>query len=83
MHLHTHVNGYCISTVGEYRQTPTDTNFTTIGYDRLYETMVFELDDEGAPVSMSELDMEPYNTLSAAEEGHMKMCRKWARKGKK
>ena len=76
MHLHTHVNGYCISTVGELIIDPNGTEFETIGCERLYETMVFKETADG-DIECNELDFEGYNDLRAAEEGHMDMCRKW------
>ncbi len=80
-HLHTHVGKYCVSTVGEYhpghdREGPKQ----TIGLDRYFETMVFELTPGGEIKSHNELEMEGYNEPEDAMKGHMKMCRKWARK---
>lgn len=61
----------------------------TIGCDRLFETMVFRA---GKPcvskgcacnlpeISGSELDFIGSNDRKAASEGHMKLCRKWAKK---
>ena len=55
-HMHTHVNGYCVSTVGDYRvrvknrpaEEPED-----VGFNRLYETMVFQIEKDGRSVSKS------------------------------
>ena len=59
-----------------------------VGYGRKYETMVFEA---GAPcadakcgcglpsIGGSELDARGYNSAKDAREGHMKLCRKWAK----
>lgn len=81
-HLHTHIGKYCVSTIGEYHprsaghrgmEEPTE-----IGCDRIYETMVFELGEDGKPESWSEIDMHGYSERSEAAAGHMKMCRKYA-----
>jgi hypothetical protein len=80
MHLHTHVNGYCVSTVGELRAKPDDEEFTPIGHNRLYETMVFKEDESASVSDWSEIDFEGYNDLREAEAGHIKMCEKWARR---
>lgn len=104
-HLNTYVNGYIISTIGEYvpdsrirkiirdsrgRQTnlqgdaeEADFGFEEIGYQRLYETMVFygRKNKSGCcPYEMtsgSELDMKGYNTAEAAYRGHLAMLKKW------
>lgn len=73
-HLHTHVRGYCVSTVGDYRpwlDEPPD----EIGYGRLYETMVFRLQGDG-DIDPREFHMEPYNDDESANQGHMDVC--WA-----
>ena len=82
--LSTYVNGYIISTVGEYVPNSNSKKFTEIGYNRTYETMVFkaiESDSECCPyeadVTNDELDMEGYNTAKDAMNGHYKMCEKW------
>lgn len=60
--------------------------YQEIGYDRKYETMVFEITGEecqcgcGLPkIVPSELDSSSYNDAKAATEGHEKICRKWER----
>lgn len=52
-HMHTHVNGWCVSSVGEYRpKNHRGCKTEPIGYGpapkggRLYETMVFALVDD-------------------------------------
>lgn len=90
--LNTYINGYIISTVGEYvpianweRQ-----EFEQIGLDRLYETMVFPAEkrkEKGTccpyrAKTGSELDFAGYNSPNDAYAGHMKMLRKWSKKKK-
>ena len=72
-HLHTHVNGYCVSTVGEYFVRSEDTAPTTIGPERLYETMVFVLDAAGEPDYWDNVDFGAYNDRDAASRGHALM----------
>ena len=77
-HLHTHVNGYCVSTVGDYRTARQASKPEEIGCGRLYETMVFKLDDDGVNVSdHTELWCEPYNDRDAANAGHIELVKKW------
>lgn len=60
--------------------------FMEIGYNRIYETMVFEAiktEDECCPYrqeSGSEVDFDSYNDAGEAREGHMKMCKKWSKR---
>lgn len=85
-HLTTKIGKYLISSVGEfvadYLKNP---KCETIGYNRLYETMVFEAGKPcecgcGLPeISGSELDMNGYNTAKDATEGHNKLCKKWSK----
>ncbi len=65
--------------------------FEEIGYQRLYETMVFRAGKPctdpkcncGLPaIDGSELDFAGYNGARAATEGHLALCRKWARSRK-
>lgn len=63
--------------------------YEEIGYNRTYETMVFELNGKvceskecqcGLPeIIPSELDTMGYNDGGAATKGHMAMCHKWAK----
>lgn len=62
--------------------------FEQIGYDRLYETMVFKAGKPcdsaecgcGLPaISGSELDFLGYNDAKSATDGHMRLVRKYAR----
>lgn len=61
--------------------------YEKIGYDRLYETMVFGAEQSAdglcCPWRMadaSELDMAGYNRPEDAFRGHMEMCERWAAK---
>jgi hypothetical protein len=90
-HLTTLVNGtHIVSMVGEYVQ-PGDEKkdaperYTTIGHQRLYETMVFTTAGETCPCgcelptpdSWSEIDFAGYNSAKDATEGHDAMCAKY------
>ena len=87
-HLCTVVGKYIVSTVGAYYQKGEDKKPTEIGAGRLYETFVFKVGKGecdcgcGLPsvVDWSEIDADSYNDARAANEGHLKMCRKYARK---
>jgi hypothetical protein len=81
-HLHTHVNGYCVSTVGEFypnggREVK---DMDTVGLGRLYETMVFPLDEMGGVTDWSGLWTEGYNDRDAANAGHAAMLDEWSRR---
>lgn len=61
--------------------------YEKIGWDRLYETMVFPAksnQDDGKhccpwlAADWSELDTRGYNDSEAAARGHLEMCEKWA-----
>lgn len=81
----TDVGRYRISSIGEYVAPaivePTRGRFTEIGYNRLYETMVFRLSDIictcgcDAPEihDWSEVAFRGYNSRTEAEEGHEAM----------
>ena len=84
--LCTQVGKYLISTVGEYFR---ENKREMIGSNRYLETMVFKAGESckesscmcGQPkIDGSELDFDGYNTAGEALKGHMKMCRKWAKK---
>jgi hypothetical protein len=91
-HLCTKVGKYLISTVGDYRSSldKEDDKPREIGCNRLYETMVFLAGKRcvvehcrcGQPSlkTASEIDFAGYNVAGDAQRGHMKMCRKYARK---
>lgn len=61
--------------------------YEQIGFNRLFETMVFKAGKRcadpdcncGLPeIASSELDFEGYNTAGDAASGHVRMCHKWA-----
>ena len=86
--LNTYVNGYIISTVGEYKQSDQKESdpFRTIGCDRLYETMVFKAvksKHKCCPYRQktgSNIDFRGYNDAAKAYNGHLAMVKKWQRK---
>lgn len=63
--------------------------FESVGYNRLYETMVFRLTGYclcgcGRPEHNSkELDFAPYNDRKAATTGHERLVRKWEKQALK
>jgi hypothetical protein len=86
-HLCTQVGKYLVSTVGEYYPDRNQTKPEEIGCDRLYETMVFEAGEPcaakgcgcGLPdISGRDLECAGYNRRGDANEGHLKMCEKYA-----
>ena len=86
----TMIPGYYISTVGEFRRNPTDKEFSTVGYRRLYETYVFRwsgarcADPEchcggvPEPESWAEIDSLPANTRAEAIANHEALVTKWS-----
>ena len=85
-HIHTHVNGYCVSTVGEYRPPYIEAGkgWEEIGYGRIYETMVFKLPNNASCGNSGkhiedygELECVGYNDHDAANAGHEAMCTKY------
>ena len=87
-HLCTKVGRYLVSTVGEYYPTGAKKP-EEIGINRLYETFVFKAGKPctakdcgcGLPeINGIEIDSLGYNDRKSANEGHMKLCRKYARK---
>jgi hypothetical protein len=77
-HLHTHVNGYCVSTVGEYYPRGRGEPQEEVGHQRLYETMVFPLIEDGTePASYGALEMRPYNDRDSANAGHLEAVKRW------
>lgn len=89
-HLNTYVGGYIVSTVGEYDPKQQGWGkFQQLGIGRLYETMVFkankekESDAQCCPYTINvseEVDFDGYNDPVSAYKGHLKLCRKWAKK---
>jgi hypothetical protein len=85
-HLNTYVNGYIISTVGEYKsQIESESEeFDDIGANRKYETMVFKAkkSDVGccpyeAIIEGESLEFEGYNDPLEARIGHIELCKKY------
>ena len=98
--LNTCVGDFIVSTVGEYKPDPAtlavlkkagDTykhpqGWREIGFNRLYETMVFVAESHDDPIQCcpyraaewGEKDFAAYNTANDAMKGHMEMCEKWA-----
>lgn len=85
-HIHTHVGGYCVSTVGEYMppHVEREDEWEDIGYGRKYETMVFRLAGSTCGYGIgkhiddhNELEVVGYNDHDAANEGHEAMCQKY------
>lgn len=88
--LATYVNGFIISSVGEYK--PMFSNkpdWQEIGWGRTYETMVFKArkatgENECAAClyvvsDFSNIDMEGYDSAKAAYAGHIAMCEKYSK----
>lgn len=79
------VNGYIVSTVGDYRPEFANGEQETIGYNRYFETMVFR--DSGRrceisdcpcgcvpePADFHEIAFEGYQTEAEARYGHARM----------
>lgn len=90
-HRHTEINGYRISSVGDYYRHGCDER-QTLGAapDSFFETMVFRLgkgqsaNNEGcgcrAVADWTALDCVRYATAGDAQKGHEKMVAKYARK---
>lgn len=81
-HLHTHVGGYCVSTVGCWHPVDGDRGKPeTIGVNRFYETYVFRL--EGKHHNDSEIDSLTYQDVdfdkiaAQVNAGHLEMCLKY------
>lgn len=81
--LNTYVGKYIVSTVGEYITDRGDEE--ELGFDRKYETMVFEAhksENKCCPYEIDaskEVEMVGYNTAGDAYEGHQKLCEKWSK----
>ena len=86
-HLHTHFNGWCVSSVGEYKPAelagdewePLGASFDDRG-GRLYETMVFALVGDDHPERWTSHSMKPAWSREEADQNHaaivedMKTC---------
>lgn len=79
-HLHTHVNGYCISSVGEYHprseRGSAAGQMMPIGSERFYETLVFKITAAGIP-SSDEIDGIGSTGRDEAQREHMAMVAKY------
>lgn len=70
---------FIISTVGDYRETPTSTE-GSLGYDRTFETMVFTAQKctcgcgGWIPSCFREIDSAGYDNPDEATRGHYAMC---------
>ena len=85
-HLATFVNGFLVSTVGEYRPVSDDNTYRPLGLesDDFYETMVFatqDCEDEPQVMSWSELYCERYATPAAANAGHSRVVARYGATG--
>lgn len=80
----TEIGGVLVSTVGDYHSPRDDPEMHTIGYQRFFETYVFELTAESLgdcgchEWTGGEIDSEGYQEAGDARNGHMAMCEKWA-----
>lgn len=82
-HLATRVNGFLISTVGDYRPDGKKPEPLGAEKDSLFETFVFRCggdDIYGNPniADYAEIDVERYAKSNAAERGHYRYCEKYA-----
>jgi len=82
--LNTYINGYIVSTVGEYKPNEKSKKYEQIGWDRIYETMVFKAKKGEtqccpftADIEGGEIDMKGYNCADTAMKGHYIMCEKY------
>ena len=85
--LHTKIGKFIVSTIGDYhpdKDGPMDT--IGAGKDAFFETFIFlaaKTNQECGcpqPETWEEIDSERYATHEAANKGHIKYCRKYARK---
>lgn len=79
----SYINGFIISTVGEYFPESTGV-MEVIGHKRFYETMVFKAKESDAcpdcPYSVADwdnLDFDEYNLKQDAIDGHKRMVDKY------
>lgn len=83
-HLATKIGNYIVSTVGEYFPPQALDKPTNIGWNRIYESMVFKIEGTcecgcGLPkISGSEIEANGYNDAKAATLGHRAMCERVA-----
>ena len=88
----TYVNGFIVSTIGEYIPRYSDAdqgsekNWEQIGCDRLYETEVFRAKKSKHKCCpyvirvQHQMDFAPYNKADDANAGHEAMVKKWSTK---
>lgn len=76
--LHTRVGKWRISTIGDWRPEYAQGEQRDIGWGRAYETMVFELGDDGEPVDWSERETDGYSTEEEARAGHEAMVARYS-----
>lgn len=86
--LNTYVGGYIVSTIGEYVPgSYCSTEWEEIGSGRLYETMVFKAKKikeaccSYEAIVSEQVDFEGYNDAGSATKGHMRLCKKWVKRG--
>lgn len=83
--LNTYVNGFIISTVGEYVPYSEKKEFVEIGFGRKYETYVFHAqksEHNCCPYELTdaqEIDGKGYNDAGDAREGHMELVEKYSK----
>jgi hypothetical protein len=93
-HLATQVGRVLVSTIGDYKPSGISSGvlrenaegFAEIGWQRFYETYVFELSDMPCPCGCdmmqvekwSEIDSHGWQSRAEANRGHIEMCQKWA-----
>jgi len=83
-HLHTKIGPYKISTVGAFYPNENSKRMQEIGWDRDYETYVFDGDDlseiDGDGISLDkDAKGNPYLADELAEKMHMKYCIKYSK----
>jgi hypothetical protein len=84
-HLCTEVNGYVISTIGEYYPTSEkEMERLGVGSKDFYETLVYSVSGDRCKCgcnqpnySASTIEMVRYATPKEANEGHIKLCEKY------
>lgn len=86
-HLTTRIGGYLISTIGCYLPEGAQ-EYKEIGWKRKFETYVFTCDgdnSDGDPhiTNLYEISSKAYNKSIDAEEGHYRICWKYAEKSEK
>lgn len=75
--LHTRVGRWRISTIGDWRPPHLEGEREDIGWQRAFETMVFELGEDGEPVDWNERDSAGYDNEGDARAGHEAMVARY------